>query len=65
MGTYGKLLAEVRKLQDENKLPTYPTVAQQIDWAHGNAAMENPAVTIEIVQGAMLKISDKAVKASK
>ena len=46
---YEQLLAEVRSLQDEGRLPIWPTRAQRIDWAYGNTVMENDQVTLAMV----------------
>jgi hypothetical protein len=46
---YSELSAEIRRLQRENVLPTYPTHEQRVDWAYGNAAIENSAVTHDVV----------------
>jgi hypothetical protein len=56
MERYKVLQAEVKQLQAQNRLPTSPTIDQQVDWAYGNAAMENPNVTMEIVREAMHRL---------
>ena len=48
------LLEDLRLLHDAGGLPSRPSEAQVIDWAYGNAAMENSEVTREIVQAAVL-----------
>jgi hypothetical protein len=49
---YEQLLEEVRSLQDEGRLPIWPTRAQRIDWAYGNTVMENDQVTLAMVEKA-------------
>jgi hypothetical protein len=46
---YSELSARIRRLQEENALPIYPTEEQRVDWAFGNAAIENSSVTREVV----------------
>lgn len=45
--TYEQLLAEVRQLQAEGRLPTRPTREQRISWAYGQTKLENDKVTLE------------------
>jgi hypothetical protein len=51
--SYEELLAEVRRLQDVGQLPVRPTREQRIDWAYGNAKIENDAVTREMAERAV------------
>jgi hypothetical protein len=51
--SYEDLKAKVQKLRAENKLPVEPTRAQKIDWAYGNAVIENPNVTREMAERAV------------
>ena len=60
MEEFKKLRAEVQRLQDEKKLPTWPSDEQKIDWAHGNAAIENPDVTRAVVEAALAKLPKTA-----
>jgi hypothetical protein len=48
--TYEQLLQEVRSLQDEGRLPIWPTRAQRIDWAYGNTVIENDQVTLAMAE---------------
>ena len=56
MRTYEELLAEVHRLQDERRLPARPTRENIIDWAYGNAKIDNPKITIEIAVRAIDKM---------
>lgn len=51
--SYEELRDQTRKLQDEGKLPVRPTDAQMVDWAYGNAVIENEEVTIEMAEKAV------------
>lgn len=51
--TYEKLRDEVRRLQAEGRLPTWPTDQQRIDWAFGNTAIENKDVTRDMAARAV------------
>ncbi len=51
-------LQESRRL---NRVPATPTREQRIDWAYGNAVIENSAVTVEMVTKAV----DEASKSSR
>jgi hypothetical protein len=51
--TYEQLLAEVRALQDAGKLPLRPTREERVDWAYGNAKIENSNVTYEMAERAV------------
>lgn len=53
MRSYESLKAEVQKLQSEGKVPTTPTREQRIDFAYGNAVIENSDVTIEMATKAV------------
>lgn len=44
---YEQLLARVKELQVEGKLPTTPTREQRISWAYGQTKLENVKVTID------------------
>jgi hypothetical protein len=48
--TYEQLLQEVRCLQDEGRLPIWPTREQRIDWAYGNTVIENDQVTLDMAE---------------
>jgi hypothetical protein len=48
--TYEQLLDEVRCLQDQGRLPIWPTRAQRIDWAYGNTVIENDQVTLAMAE---------------
>jgi hypothetical protein len=50
--TYEQLREEVRRLQDEDKLPRRPTPQQKADWAFGNTVIENPDVTMAMAEAA-------------
>lgn len=52
---YEQLREEVRKLQDQGKLPVWPTNEQRVDWAYGNTAIENKDVTREMAEIAVAK----------
>jgi hypothetical protein len=43
---YEILLARVKELQAEGKLPTTPTREQRISWAYGQTKLENVKVTM-------------------
>jgi hypothetical protein len=51
--SYEELLAEVRLLHDAGKLPVRPTREQRVDWAYGNAKIENSDVTREMAERAV------------
>jgi hypothetical protein len=42
--SYEDLLARVKELQAEGKLPTTPTREQRISWAYGQTKIENAKV---------------------
>lgn len=44
---YEQLLARVKELQAEGKLPTTPTREQRISWAYGQTKLENVKVTLD------------------
>lgn len=44
-----RLKQQVQELQRASKLPASLTREQRISWAYGNAAIENRAVTMEMV----------------
>lgn len=44
---YEELLATVRRLQTEGRLPTRPTREQRISWAYGQTKLENSKVKRE------------------
>ena len=46
------IVAGVVALRSDARLPKAPSPEQVIDWAHGNAAIENADVTREIVEAA-------------
>lgn len=50
---YEALRERTRKLQDEGKLPVRPTDEQMVDWAYGNAVIENEEVTVEMAEQAV------------
>ena len=50
---YETIKKELQDLHSQNLIPTEPTVEQKIDWAYGNASIENLAVTLEMVQAAV------------
>ena len=43
---YEALLARVKELQSQGKLPTTPTREQRISWAYGQTKLENVKVTL-------------------
>lgn len=45
---FEELMARVKALQNAGLLPTTPTEAQRVDWAYGQAALENADVTREM-----------------
>jgi hypothetical protein len=47
-----ELQREVRRLQNEGSLPTWPTDEQRADWAFGNTVIENESVTFEMARKA-------------
>lgn len=51
--TYEQLLAEVKRLQAEGKVPTTPNKAQIIDFAYGNTKVENQKITRKIATRAV------------
>jgi peptide deformylase len=56
MGDWEELTAEVKRLQDEGKIPVVPTWEQRISFALGNAGLSNPNVTREVVERAALQL---------
>jgi hypothetical protein len=50
--TYEEIRDEVRRRQSAGTLRTEPTRAERIDWAYGNAVIENAEVTREAVERA-------------
>lgn len=53
MRNYETLKAKVQQLQAAGKLPVVPTREQRIDFAYGNAVVENAAVTLEMATKAV------------
>jgi hypothetical protein len=50
--TYEEIRDEVRRRQSEGSLRATPTREERIDWAYGNAVIENAEVTREAVERA-------------
>jgi hypothetical protein len=53
--TYEQLKAKVLQLQQEGRLPTWPTDEQRVDWVYGNTKIENDAITREMVEQAVAR----------
>ena len=52
--TLRELQRKVRCLQEEGRLPVWPTDEQRADWAFGNTVIENGDVTFEMAQRAVM-----------
>jgi len=48
---YESLVRRVRQLQTEGLLPLHPTHEQKLDWAYGNAVIENDEITLDRAAG--------------
>jgi transcriptional regulator with XRE-family HTH domain len=46
---------KVKKMQEQGKLPIWPTDEQRADWAYGNTVIENAKVTLKMVKEAVTK----------
>jgi hypothetical protein len=51
--SYEELRREVRDLQTQGELPTWPTSDQRADWGYGNTVIENANVTFDMAQKAV------------
>lgn len=49
------LLGQVKELQEQGRLPIWPTNEQRADWAYGNTVIENAKVTLEMAKRAVTK----------
>ena len=52
---FENLRREVARRQAAGELPVRPTQEQRIDWAFGNAAIENEQVTREVARDAVTR----------
>ncbi len=56
------LVAEVKRLMDEGKIPKEPTREERIDWVYGNCKISNENVTREMVEKAVDKAEAEKVQ---
>lgn len=52
---YEALSRKVKEMQQQGKLPIWPTNEQRANWAYGNTVIENSSVTLEMAQEAVAK----------
>jgi hypothetical protein len=50
--SYEEIRDEIRRRQSEGSLRASPTREERVDWAYGNAVIENSEVTREAVERA-------------
>jgi hypothetical protein len=54
---YEELKRRIQELCDLGLIDRWPSREQRIDWAFGQAAIENPAITREMVARALNEVS--------